>query len=352
MAFAISLILIGITIATITELKNDMPEDKQLSSGYSVVRSNMEKIDNRANILNYTYVSKRNSSIGQTIYHLKDLLFSFWEEVDLAGVPKSFARRVGNEETLSLEQYPQGICMTEDYLLVTSYSEEKDALGECRVFDKFTGEHLVTLGMDKDSHLGGITYDGTNIWVCNSSRMMIERISYAFICHAAINNTGGFVDVTNLMEGYLVKNIPSSLFYYEGNLYVSTHRKWTSSKMISYRYDDKRDVLEAKDTYKIPAKVQGIALDERGRVYVSTSYGRKLSSYLKIYESMKMMHRDVDAYMEMIEMPPCSEGIAWDSHKLYILFESAGKKYLEGTDGNGKSIAPLDKILIIDRAST
>ena len=47
-------------------------------------------------------------------------------------------------------------------------------------------------------------------------------------------------------------------------------------------------------------------------------------------------------------MPPCSEGVEIDNQKIYVLFESAGKKYLEGTDGKGKSVAPLDRILVID----
>ena len=60
------------------------------------------------------------------------------------------------------------------------------------------------------------------------------------------------------------------------------------------------------------------------------------------------MTKNVDKYETSIEMPPCSEGIDIKDKKIYIMFESAGKKYLEGTDGNGKSLAPLDKILIID----
>ena len=48
-----------------------------------------------------------------------------------------------------------------------------------------------------------------------------------------------------------------------------------------------------------------------------------------------------------IEMPPCSEEIDIDEDNLYVLFESAGEKYLEGTDGKGQSLSPIDKLLII-----
>ena len=36
-----------------------------------------------------------------------------------------------------------------------------------------------------------------------------------------------------------------------------------------------------------------------------------------------------------------------DEDNLYVLFESAGEKYLEGTDGKGQSLSPIDKLLII-----
>ena len=37
--------------------------------------------------------------------------------------------------------------------------------------------------------------------------------------------------------------------------------------------------------------------------------------------------------------------------RLYVIFESAGEKYLEGTDGKGNSPAPIDKILRINTDS-
>ncbi|MFQ6822633.1 MAG: hypothetical protein ACLRTZ_04265 [Agathobacter sp.] len=41
-------------------------------------------------------------------------------------------------------------------------------MGELMVLDRETGEYMVTLGMDENSHLGGIAFDGDNVWVCNS----------------------------------------------------------------------------------------------------------------------------------------------------------------------------------------
>ena len=97
--------------------------------------------------------------------------------------------------------------------------------------------------------------------------------------------------------------------------------------------------------------MQGIAFDEEGAVYVSTSYGRKQSSYLKVYASIDAMDDRPGRPRVKVEMPPCSEELEVSDGSIYILFESAGEKYLEGTDGKGKSTAPLDKILVLSKKS-
>lgn len=306
-----------------------MPEDKNLSLGTSVIRSYMEKIDNAANVEGYRYLTVGYQTNRK---RLKDISYVFSDDIQFPH-----------------DMYPQGICFTDKYTLITSYADNKTQLGEIAVYNKTTGEYLVSLGMDEKSHLGGIAFDGSNIWVCNSSKMSIERISYTFLCFAIENHKGNCVDIRNLVEAYPVHLIPSSITFYDGHLWVVTHTKQTNSQMISYYFDIVDNKLCFNDIYYIPPRVQGMTFDKDGRVILSTSYGRRRSSFIKIYSSAEEMSMNVDKYEEMIELPPCSEGIAIDNQKLYVIFESAGKKYLEGTDGNGKSIAPLDKILIIDQ---
>jgi len=52
-----------------------------------------------------------------------------------------------------------------------------------------------------------------------------------------------------------------------------------------------------------------------------------------------------------VEMPPCSEEVAFVDGSLMVLFESASEKYFEGTDGKGSSLSPLDTLLEIEIAS-
>jgi hypothetical protein len=117
--------------------------------------------------------------------------------------------------------------------------------------------------------------------------------------------------------------------------------------MVAYHLDDTTGKLTALSEYKIPAKVQGIVFDEDGGVYLSTSYGRSESSYLLCYPSVIALATSPSHPAKRVEMPPCSEELEVYGDNLYVLFESAGEKYLEGTDGKGKSLSPLDKLLVL-----
>ena len=146
---------------------------------------------------------------------------------------------------------------------------------------------------------------------------------------------------------YPVANVPSCITYYDDSLWIATHNKYTDSVMMRYVYDADTDRLRNMDDYRIPPKVQGLVFDTDGSLYVSSSYGRRSSSYLRKYSSVYTMSQDTADYELLVEMPPCSEGIALSKDALYVLFESANGKYYTGSDGYGKSLSPLDKILII-----
>ena len=304
------------------------------------------KIDNRYNVENYKY--RLESRTGDNRKQLlKDLDYGFLDKINIPGMPDTRADDFLNQYIFSESQCPQGVCLTDEFVMITSYSVEDDCMGELMVFDRESGEYLITLGMDENSHLGGITFDGDNVWLCNSHEKEIERISYDFITTMAYRNRGEVVDAREVVDCYKVKNTPSCITYSGGRLWIATHSLWVESQMTAYNYKSVENKLEALSSFQIPSKVQGVAFDEEGKVYLSTSYGRDKSSYLYQYNSVAEMsaHPKYPAYT--VELPPCSEELEVHDNTLYILFESAGEKYLEGTDGKGTSLSPIDKILMI-----
>lgn len=304
------------------------------------------KINNEFNVENYEYLSAKSGM--KDVILLKDCDYSFCEDVDIPGMPMTKEDDFFNKYIFSEAQCPQGLCFTEDFILVTSYSDESGCLGELMVFDKKSGNYLITLGMDPESHLGGIAYDGENVWVCNSKKLTIERISYDFIKLLAEENPGEVIDATSVVDAYDVANTPSCITFYGGRLWIASYNDVFESKIKAYNYNVKEDRLEALSEYNIPARVQGVAFDDDGEVYLSTSLGRKNSSYLKIYDSIVEMSSRPNEPQKTVELLPGSEEIDILDNSLYVVFESAGQRYLEGTDGKGVSSSPIDKILQVD----
>ena len=307
--------ILGLT--TVSKQKRETPEDSNLSSGDSAIWGYMVNIDNATNISKY----------------LKKNEFSFLEQISTIQ---------------EADEYPQGLLIVDGYVFISSYSSLSGELGKIRIYNRYNGELLLSLGMDENSHLGGLAYDGEYIWVCNSSKMAVERISYTFLMQMIPENRGRLVDIRHLVEVYHVNNIPSCVTYFDGKLWVATHSVLTNGVMMAYRYDEEKKQLVPQDSYTIPPKVQGVAFSEKEEVYLSTSYGRKNTSYLIKYDSLYVMSKNIRVYRNKIKLPPCSEGIVYENKRIYIIFESAGTKYLEGTDGKGRSTAPIDKILVLD----
>lgn len=307
-----------------------------------------KSIDNHYNVEMYSYQA---AVLGHSCKELKECTYSFWDDIEIPGMPSTRERDYLENLIGSENQCLQGLCFTPEYVMMTSYSEHAATPGSLMIFDRRDGEYLVTLGMKQESHLGGIAFDGSNIWICHSDSNTLERIPYEFIRKIAEDAPKCFVDAAALLDEYHLKNIPSCITCYGERIWVATHTKLFDSEMLSYSYCEEDDTLTAVETYHIPSKVQGIAFDQDGAVYLSTSYGRNNSSYLKVYVSLLTLNRRPNHPDVKVEMPPCSEEIVIADGSVYILFESASRKYFEGTDGKGSSPAPIDKLLEVSVAS-
>lgn len=327
----------------ITEITDENAQNMVLFAKWT------NSIDNRYNVEMYSYQSA--STISRNHKELKECAYDFLDDVQIPGMPSTREQDYLDHVIASDAQCMQGLCFTQEYILMTAYAESEEQLGSLMVFDRESGEYLVTIGMKKKSHLGGIAYDGENVWVCHSNSRTLERISYEYIQKIAEDAPKYCIDASALSDEYHLRNIPSCITCYGGRIWVATHTKFFESQMLSYSYDTKSDQLTVMSSYNIPSKVQGVAFDSSGAVYLSTSYGRNNSSYLKVYSSLLSMNKRPNVPSVKVEMPPCSEQLVIADDNIYVIFESASKKYFEGTDGNGTTTAPIDKVLEVAVAS-
>ncbi|MCI8327365.1 MAG: InlB B-repeat-containing protein [Lachnospiraceae bacterium] len=321
----------------VTMIERDMAGNMVLHAKWT------RKINDAENISRYSYHT--NAKIGRDTKTLKDCKYKVLDNIHIPGMPSTREEDIQKKRILDENQCPQGLCLTKDFILVTAYSCDWDVLGSLYIFDRNSGEYIATFGMKKKSHLGGVAYDGENIWICHSDNRTLERIPYQMLLEIAKEKPKKFIDCSKSIQAFRIKNRPSCITFHDGKLWVATENDFMKSKMISYRFNGKKFV--PKDSYTIPAKVQGIAFAEDGRVFLSTSLGRKKSSFLKVYSSLEALDEEPNKPVQKVEMPPCSEELEILGEYIYILFESASQKYYEGTDGKGSSISPLEKIICI-----
>lgn len=322
--------------------------DEESIGHYTLYAKWTRCIDDYYNVQMYSYQNAATAS--HLDKKLKNCDYDFLKNIKIPGMPSTREDDVANNRITDTSQCPQGICFTDDYLLVSAYSAGRnEKLGCIHVFDRETGTYLATLGMKEKSHLGGLTFDGENVWVCHSDNNTLECIPYVFVKRIASHAPQSVVDCSTLFEEYHVSNSPSCITWYDGKIWVATHTKILNSRMIAYKVT--RNGLRQVESYRIPDKVQGVTFDEKGKVYISTSYGRKNSSYIKVYASVEDLNDKPNQPMAKVEMPPCSEEIDLVGDELYVLFESASEKYFEGTDGKGNSISPIDQVLTLSKSS-
>ncbi len=282
-------------------------------------------------------------------FRLKDLNYQFFFALDTPGNPRTRISDLEEQKYSSEYQCPQGLCLTNDYIIVSSYALEEDALGALTFYDRKSGKYLITFGMEANSHLGGIAYDGEYIWICHSNTKKLEAVSYPFLQRLIAVSSQNFIDITACFRQYDVELIPSCIACYDGRIYVATHHVYTPASAFVYRFSGER--LIKCDSFLLPSKVQGLAFDEQGRVWLSRSYGRMRSSELDVYEDTQTLRAHLFTPTAAVEMPPGSEGIALSDGLCYILFETASYKYLEGSDGKGTCNYPIDKLLMLDTES-
>ncbi len=316
-------------------------KDYHLKAKWTRVISSLDSVE--------TYPYK--SSYFQEEIPLNQLNYHFIYSLDVPGNPKTKWKDYRNRMIDSTNQCPQGICIVDEYIVITSYGIDTDALGTMAFYRMSTGEHVKTFGMDSRSHLGGIAFDGKNLWICNSNNHELERISLSFLKKIISVSSQNFIDISDCFDRYPVDTIPSCICYYHGKLYVGSHRILTTGYAYEYAYQEQKNCLVYENKYRIPAKTQGIFVNDKDQIYVSSSYGRTRASHLYLFDSFRQMDASPKNPNAIIQMPPGAEGGYVFQGFIYLLFETACSKYYEGSDGGGNCPYPIDKVLVINEES-
>ncbi len=254
---------------------------------------------------------------------------------------------------------PQGICFAKDYMLVSAY----DSAGKCKSViyvisntDTKNRKFVATLVLPVKTHVGGLAFDGSYVWVSNDKK--VSSIKYTTLeskinTAKANSNKSTSVAFTTTCS---VLTQSSFMTYYDGRLWVGEFKEKGAGdgNMYAYTISSDRKKLTKKYRMTVPDRTQGVCFKD-GYLVVSRSYSRKTSSstyisQLRVYKpSFSSPASDglikKNTAKKTITLPPMVEGLVVGSTYMYSIYESCANKYYTGSDGKGKCSAPVDRIV-------
>lgn len=224
---------------------------------------------------------------------------------------------------------PQGLTFAGNYVLMSAYDLKSEENSVIYVLGKKSKKLLTTLILPSKPHVGGLAFDGVNVWVTNSSK--VSSILFSDI-DAAARSKAPYTYV-NFNSVSPLGITTSYLTYYDNKLWVGTYNELQATYLYSYTIDNKdvAPTLTKVDTMVMPTRVQGLAFTSKGTLILSRScqlykglrgYMRQLDVYKPLFTQPVDGVIPLGELVNSVSMPSMNEGIAINGSYLYVTFES------------------------------
>lgn len=318
----------------------------------SAVVSFFHRLEQTSVVENNTSTDYRyNKEFEQTLNRYRTFKSMYQEEYSSA-IPGLAATDVMG--SISNQMVPQGICVANDYMLVTAY----DNSGANSVIYVLSNENpknrrlLTTIVLPDANHVGGITFDGERVWIAKSTTRKCSVIDYDVI-ETAANTSKGSYFLNKYTQNVDCGAVASFIEYHNNRIWVGTYSNRTSGMgtLRSYDIEEGEELkLVKKEQISIPGYANGVSFTERdGKTYmaVSTSKGRYFHSDIYFYQVVKDLNSDGNLYYNYssCKFPPMAEEFVCDGTNTYFLFESSATCY--STHKYKSCSYPVDRICAI-----
>ena len=259
-----------------------------------------------------------------------------------------------NKDEACADMAPQGLCIADGYTVISAYCTDSGSPHSSVLYVLRDGQYVETLvlvkadGTPLTNHLGGLTYYNGYVYMAGSTDKCVYRVSLRDIRNSGSSDarkvTARVAFPTDVTASFIGQ--------YRGKLYVGTFAyDWdTAQSTTIYGYNALTGRHDAKDEITLPTiKVQGIEfLEQKDGVYilVSASYNRNTVSKLISYKWDGESIIPSGKTYKTVQLPNMSEDLCLSGSSVWVLFESAAKKYLEG-----EILRPLDRAVSFSTAS-
>ena len=267
------------------------------------------------------------------------------------GLKKASTLNLKNESVDCPSMTPQGLTLTEKYLLISAYCHDHRHSSVIYVLDRVTGLRIKTIVLPDLPHAGGLAYDPRHqkIWISNSAGK-----------HAAVT-TISLEDVEKYTEGagpityqqkFTLKELPraSAITYDHGFLVVALFALNTVGKVACYPIDDHGNLTDPSNNalvespfgaLAIPQKIQGVTF-YKNFLLLSQSWGKQPGQIFVFDIQHTTDFSDLNQAIKIIATPPYLEQIYVEGDHLFALFESGASAYRKKTSFVMKEVLQLD----------
>lgn len=238
---------------------------------------------------------------------------------------------------------PQSIAFAGSYMLISAYDKAGEQESVIYIMNKSTRQYITTIILPHKGHVGGMAYDGTNIWITYGKNLQCLKFSEI---KAAVKSGRAYAEVYQFTTQIAMPDTASYVTYFKNRLWVGTYNQTSNKYLYGFTIANKSKVPTLKQTNKIlmPNRTQGVAFTSNGRMLISRSCQTKKGKsgflcQLDVYKpTWKLSAKSIkkNKKKKTVQMPPMNEGIAINGSYSYIVFESPAF---------ADCLAPVDRVV-------
>lgn len=237
---------------------------------------------------------------------------------------------------------PQSVTFAGNYMLMSAYDYSKKQESVIYVVNKSTRKYITTIVLPHSGHVGGITFDGVNVWVTYGKNLQAFKFTEV---QAAVNSGKPYYELYHISSVCPMPETVSYVTYYQNRIWAGAYSETSNKYMYGYCILDKEGAPTLTNTNRIlmPNRTQGVAFTTKGKMIVSrscqTKKGRRgfisrLDTYQPTWDLTQYSIKK-NSIKKKVKMPPMNEGIAISGAYTYVIYESPSF---------GECKAPLDRV--------